>query len=173
VIGLSLGQIFSLLKASSVHTLTPMAKKPRKPMRQRASAASRREYQVFLSHATADKWLATTICEKIQALGASTFRDDRDIRGGDDIPDEVCQQIKQSQEVVVLLTPASVGREWILIEVGAAWAWRKRIVVILEHVDTSPIPTIIRSKKAIKLTDVDIYLREVSLRAKEYGNAKR
>jgi hypothetical protein len=35
-------------------------------------------YQVFLSHATTDKWLAKTLCEKIEASGATTFRDDRD-----------------------------------------------------------------------------------------------
>jgi hypothetical protein len=44
-------------------------------------------YQVFVSHATADKWLAKAICEKFEATGAATFRDDRDIRGGDDIPE--------------------------------------------------------------------------------------
>ncbi len=46
-------------------------------------------YQVFISHATADKWLARVICEKIEAIGAATFRDDRDILGGDDIPEEI------------------------------------------------------------------------------------
>lgn len=49
------------------------------------SAARARPYQVFVSHATSDKWLAKAICEKIEATGAVTFRDDRDIHGGDDI----------------------------------------------------------------------------------------
>ncbi|MBC8217056.1 MAG: TIR domain-containing protein, partial [Planctomycetes bacterium] len=66
-----------------------------------------------MSHATADKWVAKVICEKIDATGASTFRDDRDIDGGDDIPEEIRRQIKRSQEMVVLLTPESVGRAWV------------------------------------------------------------
>ena len=78
-------------------------------------------YQVFISHATADKWLAKVLCEKIEATGAITFRDDRDIQGGDDIPDEIRRRIKQSKEIVVLLTPQSVGRQWVILEVGAAW----------------------------------------------------
>lgn len=57
-------------------------------------------YQVFVSHATADKWLATTLCEKIEAAGASTFRDDRDIDGGDDIPERIRTEIKRSREFV-------------------------------------------------------------------------
>ncbi len=82
------------------------------------------KYQVFVSHATADKWLAATFCEKIEATGASTFRDDRDINGGDDIPEEIRTQIKQSRELVVLLTPESADRPWVLLEVGAAWGWK-------------------------------------------------
>ncbi len=61
-------------------------------------------YQVFVSHATTDKWLATTLCEKIEAAGAATFRDDRDIDGGDDIPERIRSEIKRSRELVVLLT---------------------------------------------------------------------
>ena len=59
-------------------------------------------YQVFLSHATADKWLATVLCEKIELTNAVCFRDDRDIEGGDDIPENLRKQIKKSQELVVL-----------------------------------------------------------------------
>ena len=66
---------------------SPQAKSPPKP------------YQVFVSHATADKWLAKTICQKVESAGATTFRDDRDIDGGDDIPEEIRRQIKQSKEI--------------------------------------------------------------------------
>ncbi|NLS98000.1 MAG: toll/interleukin-1 receptor domain-containing protein [Planctomycetaceae bacterium] len=91
---------------------------------------SRPRYQVFVSHATADKWIASTFCEKIDATGASTFRDDRDINGGDDIPESIRSQIKQSRELVVLLTPESVDRPWVLLEVGAAWALRRDYRII-------------------------------------------
>src|SRR5882724_13103493 len=116
----------------------------------KGSKSKSRPYQIFVSHATADKWLATTICEKIEATGASTFRDDRDIDGGDDIPERIRAEIKRSRELVVLLTPNSVNRPWVLFEVGAAWGLGKaiRIVPILYHVEVDSIPGIIKSKKA-------------------------
>src|SRR5207237_2203718 len=97
------------------------------------------------------------ICEKIEQTGATTFRDDRDINGGDDIPEEIRRQIKQSSELVVLLTPQSTNRQWVTLEVGAAWgsSRNKRIVVVLYHVSVDPIPAIIKSKKAIQLNDFD------------------
>jgi TIR domain len=64
---------------------------------------------------TADKWIAKIVCEKIEATGATSFRDDRDIAGGDDIPEEIRRQIRQSKEMVVLLTPASVEPQWVTL----------------------------------------------------------
>jgi predicted nucleotide-binding protein len=134
----------------------PRAKKGAKP------------YQVFVSHATADKWIAKAICEKIELAGATTFRDDRDINGGDDIPEEIRKQIKQSREIVVLLTPDSVNRQWVTLEVGAAWGWSKRmrITVIMCHVSVDPIPDMIKNKKAVSLNDFDSYLGELSRRVR-------
>jgi hypothetical protein len=131
--------------------------------------AKKSPYQVFVSHATADKWLATTFCEKIEGVGATTFRDDRDINGGDSIPEEIRTQIQVSRELVVLLTPESVDRPWVLLEVGAAWGRRRnyRIVPVLCHVSVDAIPDIIEGKKAFHLNDFDQYLIELSKRVKQ------
>src|SRR5687768_4676532 len=98
---------------------------------------------VFISHATADKWLAMVLCAKIEAAGAKTFRDDRDINGGDDIPDAIREAITRADEMVVLLTPASVNRPWVLMEVGAAWQRGIRIVAIRQHIEFEPIPAML------------------------------
>jgi hypothetical protein len=132
--------------------------------RRASKRMARPKYQVFVSHATADKWLATTFCEKIEAAGASTFRDDRDINGGDDIPEEIRTQIKQSRELVVLLTPESVDRPWVLLEVGAAWVSRRRIVAVLCHVTVDAIPGIIKGKKAFHMNEFEQYLKELKKR---------
>lgn len=125
------------------------------------------EYQVFVSHASADKWLATTICEKIEAVdGARTFRDDRDIDGGDSIPENIRREIVRSNEMLVLMTPDSVDRPWVILEIGAMWGRRKdaRIVAVLQHVQTDRIPSMIQDKKAIQLNDFDDYLSELAIR---------
>lgn len=106
------------------------------------------------------------MCEKIEQVGAETFRDDRDIDGGDDIPDEIRRKIVQSDEMVVLLTPESITRPWVLLEVGAAWGRRQRfrVVAVLCHVQVDTIPDMIRSKKAITVNEFDDYLKELRRR---------
>ena len=125
-------------------------------------------HQVFLSHATADKWVARTLCEQIEAAGATTFRDDRDIKGGDIIPDEIFAQIKRSREFMVLLTPTSVSRPWVLIEIGAACQCRGlRITPVMYHVDgPAPIPAMIHQNKGYNLNDFEQYLTELKARLK-------
>jgi hypothetical protein len=132
----------------------------------RRAAEDKSDYLVFVSHATADKWIAKAFCEKIEATGAATFRDDRDIFGGDDIPEEIRGRILQAAEMVVVITPASVGRPWVLFEVGAFWGRRKegRIVAVLCHVEYDTIPELIRSKKAININSFDEYLVELGQR---------
>ena len=141
----------------------------RKTQGQRRKRSKGNSYQVFVSHATLDKWIAKTICEKIESVGATTFRDDRDIDGGDDIPESIKTAIQRSSEFVVLITPTSWDRAWVLIEVGVAWGWPSeiRIVPILYHVETDRIPPIIKQKKAYTLNDFDDYLKELAKRVKE------
>ena len=146
-----------------------MAKSRKKPQA-RPRPKPRSRYQVFVSHATADKWLANVLCEKIERTGATTFRDDRDIDGGDDIPDRIRGEIKRSNEMVILLTPESIGRPWVLLEAGGAWVTRARyrIVAVLCHVTVDTIPEMLASKKALPLNAFDDYLRELRERLRRH-----
>jgi len=145
--------------------------KKRTSFRTGRKVPGKKPYQVFVSHATADKWIAKILCEKIEGTGATTFRDDRDIEGGDDIPEQIRRQIKQSKEMVVLLTPASVERRWVTLEVGAAWGWSKRmrIVIVMYHVSVDPLPDMIKNKKATSLNEIDHYLNELAQRVRGHN----
>jgi TIR domain len=138
-----------------------MAKKKTAPGR-----TPRKPYQVFISHATADKWIAVKICESIEKFGAKTFRDDRDINGGDDIPEEIRRQIKQSREMLVLWTPESMNRPWVTLEIGAAWGEgkRMRITIVRYHVPVDTVPAMLKNRKSITLNEVDQYLDELKNR---------
>jgi hypothetical protein len=84
--------------------------------------------------------------------------------GGDDIPEEIFRQIRQSQEFLVLLTPASVNRPWVLLEVGAACGCDPplRIITVRYFVETDSIPSLIKSRKGFHLNELDAYLEEVA-----------
>lgn len=132
------------------------------------SAIRRRTYQVFISHATADKWVATQICEILKTRDVQTFRDDRDINGGEEIPEAIRKAIRQSDEMIVLLTPSSVNRPWVQFEMGAAWGRRDgyRINILLYHTTANDIPQQFNTKKACSLNDFGQVCAEIERRAR-------
>lgn len=78
--------------------------------------------------------------------------------------------------MVVLLTPESVGRQWVTLEVGAAWGWSKRmrIAIVRCHVSVDTIPGMIQNKKAISLNEFDEYLKELADRVRgHHGNREQ
>lgn len=145
------------------------ARKKKNPKVERRRIRARGDYRVFVSHATTDKWIATAICEKIEGVGASTFRDDRDINGGDDIPDAIRREIKKSNELLLLMTPDSVNRPWVLLEVGAFWVKNAeaRIVPVTCHAKVENIPNMLQAKKAISINEFDSYLGQLANRVRK------
>lgn len=131
---------------------------------------ARPPYQVFVSHATADKWIARVCCEKIGDVpGATTFRDDRDIDGGAPIPATLREALKQSDEMLVLLTQTSVQRPWVLHEIGVMWGFEKRIVPVFHDVTPDQFPPLVRDVRAYPLNDFDQYLADLRKRVRGGG----
>jgi hypothetical protein len=130
-------------------------------------------YRIFLSHASKDKWIARQMLKLLERDGTSppveVFLDERTIQAGDDIPDEIRDAIGESDELLVLLTPHSLGRPWVLMEVGAAWQLKKRIVPITYNVLAEDLPGNLRNAKAMELNEFDECARQLLARARKAG----
>jgi len=111
--------------------------------------------------------MAALIEEGGREYGVRTFLDEKDIAGGDSIPESIRRNIQECSEFVVLLSRYSIDRPWVLIEIGAAWALGKRIVAIIDKVTPEEMPDIIASYKAIDLNSFDHYLEQLFNRAKK------
>ncbi len=124
-----------------------------------------KSYLVFISHSTMDRWItkqmASIIEEKGLKYGLKTFLDEKDIEGGESIPESVRKNIQECKEFLVFLSPYSIDRPWVLVEVGAAWALGKHITPITYMVTPEEIPDIIRLHKAIDLNSFDEYLGQL------------
>jgi TIR domain len=132
---------------------------------------SRRPYLVFISHSSKDQWIARQLSKLIEqrgkAKGIKTFLYEKDIRGGDSIPELIRAKIRECDELLVLLSRYSVGREWVLTEIGAAWVLEKRIVAITDKITPEEMPEITRLYKAFDLNEFDQYLEEIIERSKK------
>jgi hypothetical protein len=88
-------------------------------------------YRVFVSHGWSDRWVAEQMAKCIREIGADPFIDIFDLKKGDRIEQKIQVELPKCDELVVLLTPWSVRRNWVWTEVGGAWALGKRVVGVL------------------------------------------
>jgi hypothetical protein len=106
---------------------------PRK--RQRLQPRPSSPYRIFVSHGSADAWIASQIASRLQDSGAMTFLDNNDLSKGDDFKQVIRVEVGRSDELVALFTPWSIKRNWVRVEIGAAWVNQKRVVIVLYQVE--------------------------------------
>jgi hypothetical protein len=80
------------------------------------------DYDVFLSHAHADKKRVRPIAERLRDAGLRVWYDGWEIKPGDSILLKVEHGLARSRVLVLMLTPAAIdpAREWIDLERGIA-----------------------------------------------------
>ncbi len=92
-------------------------------------------YQVFISHSSADAWIARQMAKELGALeGVQTWLDEKDLEGGDWLEETIVDAIRQSQELLVLVSADSVRSQWVHLEIGVALGARIHVTPILNKV---------------------------------------
>lgn len=122
---------------------------------------------VFISHSSSDKWAARQICKELGQRGIESFLDEKDIETGDSIDEAVDQHLANCDELLMILSPASLSSAWVLIEVGGARALKKRLVPILLHVGANELPMPLARGLARDINDIEQYFDEVVTRSQE------
>lgn len=130
-------------------------------------------YSVFVSHSWHDRWIARQIALGIKSEArADVFIDIFNVLSGDRIEERVHEGLTECSELISLLTPWSVDRNWVWSEMAGAWALRKRYVGVmygltLEEIDKNHGGLAILSPtNVINLNELDNYLKELSDRVK-------
>jgi hypothetical protein len=62
--------------------------------------------------------IARAIAEKIAAVGATPWLDEKDLAGGDVLGDKIRKGIDACKEAVVLVSPQSTSSQWVIFENG-------------------------------------------------------
>jgi hypothetical protein len=132
-------------------------------------------YRVFISHSSVDTWVAKQLAQRIEAGGAATFLDESDIAYGDDFEARILEAARNSEELLVLLTPWAIERPYIWLEMGVFWGRGKRIIGVLhgltakELTTREGIPALLKRIDLVDINRVDLYFAQVAARVKGAG----
>lgn len=76
--------------------------------------------RAFISYASSDRSLVFPVIEVLRSLGTSSWLDIHEIRAGDRLEDTLLGSIEKCSSVVVMLSKASAGSDWVKREVAHA-----------------------------------------------------
>ncbi len=135
-------------------------------------------YCVFVSHGWYDRWIAKQVASNIRnETGAEVFIDIFNIQSGDRIEERVHTGLTVCTELISLLTPWSIDRNWVWSEMAGAWALKKRYVGVIYGLTLEQIDrdhgglAMLAPTNVINLNDFDIYLGELKVRVKGAADA--
>ncbi len=129
-----------------------------------------KNWLIFISHAGTDTWVAQRIAEKISSCGANTFLDQLHIDHGEDFEERLHEALEQADELLVLITPWSLDRPYIWVEIGAAWLRKIPIITVLYGVGSenflmqAKVPVFMKRRDFIDLNQVDEYFEQLKNR---------
>jgi TIR domain len=92
------------------------------------------EFDVFISYAAGDTGIADELRGDLERNGLRCFMAEKDIQIATEWQDSIRKALMGSKRILVLLTPRSINRPWVLMETGAAWALGKPLIPALSHV---------------------------------------
>jgi hypothetical protein len=84
-------------------------------------------YSAFVSHASDDRAMAEAICEQLEASGFRCWIAPRDVRPGQDYPQEIIRGIELSKCLVLVLSDAANNSSFVRAEVERAYSKGKPV----------------------------------------------
>ena len=116
--------------------------------------------KVFISYVNEDRELARRLSRSLEGAGFEVWLDENNILPGDNWAEKVSLALKESQAMVVLISPASVDSKWVRHEIEFALGakeYRGRLVPVFvgppESIPQDRVPWILRRLKGIQMTD--------------------
>jgi hypothetical protein len=134
------------------------------------------DYNVFISHSSIDTWVARQLARYVKDFSATTFLDEADVEVGDDFEERILEAARNSDELLVLLTPWAISRPYIWMEIGAVWGLGRRVVGILHGLTASDLvkqdgtPALLKRIDLLDLNRIDAYFAQLQKRIEEHEN---
>ena len=106
------------------------------------------EFDVFISYTAGDAAIANELRNDLEKNGLKCFMAEKDIQVATEWQESIRAALIGSKRVLVLLTPRSINRPWVLMETGAAWVLGKALIPALSHVAANELLDPIRRHQA-------------------------
>lgn len=115
-------------------------------------------YKVFISSTYKDIELAHDLARRLEEAGLKVFPVEKSATPGDSIETTIKRELREANEVFVILTENSVNSPGLMSEMGAAFSLGKLITPVAIGVDYKELPPIFSRDRYKKWSDLPRYI---------------
>lgn len=109
---------------------------------------------IFVSYSSRDRRFATLLLSRLSSHPDVSIFSTKDLSAAGDVRHRIRAELEASNAFLVLLSQRSVESNWVLFELGAAWAIGKPIVAVLMDPDVrAKIPVDTQQFNIVELED--------------------
>lgn len=110
--------------------------------------------RIFVSYSSDDRWFATLLLDRLANRPDVSVFATQNLSAAGDYRLRIKEELQAASAFLVLLSPRSVESNWVLYELGAAWALGKPIVAVLTDPAVRPkIPVEARQLSVVYVRD--------------------
>ncbi len=126
------------------------------------------EYDVFISYSSKDQTVTDEIYRLLEEEGIKPFLAPKDIDSARKGPQSIKEALRNSKEILFLMSPNSRKSDWVLTEWGASWVLDKPVTPILLNCEVADIPDLLKEwQKRDYPDEIQRYIEEVKKRLHE------
>ena len=126
--------------------------------------------RVFISHVHSDSDWVRGFVDQLLSAGQDVWSFEREVALGEPWADKVENGLRNSEYIVLVVSPGSVNSSWFNFELGASLAMGKRVIpIVAKELKAGDLPGPLRSMRCIVKDSPEAAAREVvdALEAKE------
>ena len=118
-------------------------------------------YTVFISSSYKDRDLARDVARRLKEAGVRALYSELTLSAGSEFEKLFMDQLKNADEIIVILSGNSVDNLWMMFEIGAASSLRKKITPVVVGLEQEELPPVIKQLKYIRYNEVSDYISKL------------
>jgi hypothetical protein len=118
-------------------------------------------YRIFISFSAKDRDVANKLKRQLTKAGAEVSAAEPFVEGSE-IKLHIADTLRQSDEVIAIVSKNSARDQWLSFEVGMAAGLGKKLSPVIVGITPSELPPALRSFHAINLAHFPEYVAELS-----------
>jgi len=122
-------------------------------------------YKVFISSTLDDIELAKDLSRRLEDAGVNVVPVEKTVIPGEKFLTTVNRDLRQADEVMMLLTKDSGASPGLLSEFGMAYSMGKPVTPIVVNLDPESLPPVFEDMQYIKYADLSDYIAKLAARA--------